>query len=432
MNAGPLHGTVAVEGGHDVWPFLLPAGTTVDDTHIAVSSSGVRMHYKDGAVRLCATSGLWNAPLGFGNAAITDSIMRALSEAPYLSLFRSVHQPAENAASALLDFAGRSRYRRVIFSTSGGASNDAVMKLVRQFWHTGGSPERQLVVGLQGSYHGTMYGSQSLSGDDLLQPVYSMDRRSIRHVAHDDAGAQLEALMRREGKRTAALVVEPVLGSGAQALSPEFLAKVQELREEFGFLLVADEVATGFWRTGPKFASHAWEHSPDILITSKALTNGTLPAAAILVADRIARRLEGPQATFVHGETQAGTPVTCAAIIATLEEMERLRVPDLVGHLGGRLRALGGRLELNPYVATTSGAEAFMGIHLRDADGAPLTGAEVMSVVAAIFEQGVIVHPGPSCIQLLPAYVYEDADVLALEAGVSKGIDSHFARRQQS
>ncbi|MGO4453404.1 daptide-type RiPP biosynthesis aminotransferase [Arthrobacter sp. RAF14] len=423
--------TFASDLGHsvdrqDVWPFLLPSASKIDDRRTALSSSGVTVRYKDGTQRLCAASGLWNAPLGFGNAFITESIERALREASYLTLFRSVHQPAEDAASVLLDRAGRGRYGKVIFSTSGGAANDAVMKLVRQYWHAKGAPERQLVIGLHGSYHGTMYGSQSLSGDDLLQSVYAVDRRTIRHVAHDDGGTQLEALVRREGRRVGAVVLEPVLGSGAHALPAEFLAKVQELRDEVGFLLVADEVATGFWRTGPMFASEVWEKAPDALIASKALTNGTLPAAAILVGHQIVQQMKAANATFVHGETQAGTPVTCAAIIATLHEMDRIQVSSLVERLSLELSDGLENLMRRSNVTAVSGRGLFRGIHLRHLNGDVLSGAEVMDVVGSIFDHGVIVHPGPSSIQLLPAYIYGSSGIREMLARIDGGLAAYF------
>src|SRR5690606_19135764 len=119
------------------------------------------------------------------------------------------HRLAADAADALVDLAGAETYERVIFSTSGGAANDAMMKLVRQYWAVVGDTRRTIVVGLRGSYHGTMYGSHALSGDALLQPLYALDRRGIRHVAHDDDGEQLDLLLQREGSRIAAVVLEP-------------------------------------------------------------------------------------------------------------------------------------------------------------------------------------------------------------------------------
>lgn len=215
-----------------LWASLVPADTVFMEKDVAIGAKGHRIEYADGSTRLCATSGLWNVPLGYGNPVISDAVTKAMHDASYLSLFRVPHRYAEDAAEALIEVANPRRYKRVIFSTSGGAANDAAMKLCRQYWNQNGNSSRSIVVGLRGSYHGTMYGSHALSGDDLLQSAYSVDRRSIRHVAHHDEGEQLETLLKREGSRVAAVVVEPVLGSGAYALSGTFVDRLLSLREK--------------------------------------------------------------------------------------------------------------------------------------------------------------------------------------------------------
>ncbi|MEV7608198.1 daptide-type RiPP biosynthesis aminotransferase [Microbacterium sp. NPDC089320] len=405
-----------------LWPAMLPADTTFSPDQVAVGASGNRIEFADGSVRLCATSGLWNVPLGFGNQAVAEAVNRAMHDASYLSLFRAPHRYAEVAADALIEIANPGRYRRVIFSTSGGAANDAAMKLTRQFWAQQGRGSRTLVVGLKGSYHGTMYGSHALSGDDLLQSAYSVDRRSVRHVSHSDDGEELDALLTREGSRVAAVVVEPVLGSGAHALSDAFVSRLLSLREKHGFLLVADEVATGFGRTGTMFATDDWPAAPDALILSKALTNGAAGAAAILVGPRIASAFERGGWTFVHGETQAGTPASAAAVIAVIAELHRIDVEATATALAADLSSLTTRLTADGLVAEVTGSGCFLGLVLRDRRGGALSGEEVLRVVADIADNGVLVQPGPSAIELIPAYGFDSGELLEVETAVRAGV----------
>lgn len=405
--------------GHSVWTALAPAGSTV---FRAASARGVRVTGADGRRYLCADSGLWNVPLGYGNPVIADAVARALHDSSYLPVFRSSHVGAESAASALLALAG-GRYRRVVFSTSGGAANDAAMKLVRHYWHLREAPQRRLVIGLEGSYHGLTHGSHALSGDALLHDVYALDRRSVRHVPFDDGGERLEALLRREGSRVGALVLEPVLGSGCRVVPDEFLRRVQELREQYGFLLVADEVATGFHRTGPLFASERWSPAPDVLVLSKALTHGSCAAAVLLVGESIVSVADRSEAVFVHGETQAGTPSTCAAILATLAEFERREAGLLAAGVGDQLDRLADRLLRSPLVTEVTGAGCFRGVHLRHADGSALSGSEVTALVTSVREAGVLVHPGPSAIQLVPAFVFDDENIGELESTLLTAFD---------
>lgn len=407
---------------HALWPSMLSADATFTRDRVAVGAVGNTIAFADGSTRLCATSGLWNVPLGFGNPAVSEAVDKATRDASYLSLFRAPHRYAEEAAEALVALADPLRYSRVIFATSGGAANDAAMKLARQYWWQRGSTSRSLVVGLKGSYHGTMYGSHALSGDELLQSVYSVDRRSVRHVAHSDDGEELEALMRREGDRVASVVVEPVLGSGAHALSDAFVSRLLALREKHGFLLVADEVATGFGRTGTMFATDSWAAAPDVLILSKALTNGATGAAALLVGARVAGEFAGGGWTFVHGETQAGTPACAAAIIAVIDELHRIDVERMTRELADDLSHLASSLASEGLVSEVTGRGCFVGLGIRDAAGGTLSGAEVLRVVSTIAQNGVLVHPGPSAIQLIPAYGFDAGELLRVESAVGEGL----------
>jgi adenosylmethionine-8-amino-7-oxononanoate aminotransferase len=415
-------GNCAMTIPHALWPSMLPADATFTRDLVAVGAIGNTVEFADGSTRLCATSGLWNVPLGFGNPAVAEAVDKATRDASYLSLFRTPHRYAEEAAEALVALANPLSYSRVIFSTSGGAANDAAMKLARQYWWQRGRTSRSLVVGLTGSYHGTMYGSHALSGDELLQSVYSVDRRSVRHVSHSDDGEELDALMKREGDRVASVVVEPVLGSGAHALSDAFVSRLLALREKYGFLIVADEVATGFSRTGRMFATDTWAAAPDALILSKALTNGAMGAAALLVGPRVATAFVGGGWTFVHGETQAGTPACTAAIVAVADELRRIDAETVTRELAADLSRLASRLASDGLVSEVTGRGCFVGLGIRDAEGDTLSGAEVLRIVSIIAQNGVLVHPGPSAIQLIPAYGFDADELLRVDSAVREGL----------
>ena len=198
-----------------------------------------------------------------------------------------------------------------------------MMELVRHYQALRGEDSRDVVVGLRNSWHGLTYGSFALTGQPLGQDVYRVDRSKVRHVSHEDV-AELVELLEREGDKIAAIILEPVLGTGAHPVSDELLEAIEDLRAQYGFLVVADEVATGFGRTGSYFASQNWPFKPDVMITSKGLTNGTCAASAIVVSHDVCEMFERTDAVLFHGETQAGSPISCAAMIATIAEMERL------------------------------------------------------------------------------------------------------------
>jgi adenosylmethionine-8-amino-7-oxononanoate aminotransferase len=317
----------------------------------------------------------------------------------------------------------------VLFSTSGSAANDLVMKVTRQWAQLRGERGRRLVVGVRGSYHGLTYGSHALSGDDLGQEAYGVDRRLVRHVA-PGAVEDLRDLCEREGDRICAFVLEPVLGSGCHEIPESYIGEVGRLADEYGFLVVADEVATGYHRCGPFTASAAWGRSPDLLVLSKGLTNGTCAASAVLAGPAVTDEFDRTDAVLIHGETQAGTPVTAAAIMAVLRlagacdaagDQERIaarldaRLQELVGVAAGAV--------------SVTGRGCFRGVAVSDITGVALSSSSVMSLVDAVREAGAIVHPAPHGVQLVPAFTYTDDQVDTLVGAVTAGLDRLWHRR---
>jgi len=395
-----------------------------------VRARGTEILFADGRWRTCGTSGLWNVNLGYGNKPIADAIAAALLDASYLTLFRSAHEPAIRASRALLDLCGADHFGRVIYSTSGSAANDLVMKLVRQYWSLHRQFRRRVVVGFRNSYHGLTYGSHGLTGSPLGQSYYSVDQSLVRHVSHTDP-AELEQLLAAEGQQVAALVVEPVLGTGAFEVGQPMLDAIQRLREHYGFLLVADEVATGFGRTGTYFASARWQVPPDVLIVSKGLTNGTCAVAAVLASDQICERFERSDAALTHAETQAGTPATSAAIIATIEQMDELNAIERGRGVAAQLTGIISGLSDHPLVTGTGGVGCFRAIRLSY-EGEPLDGPAITEVVEAIRAHDALVQPGPGCIQLVPALVMDDGSLSRLAAAVRAGLDSTYEALAQA
>lgn len=394
----------------------------------AVSAQGTRVTFADGQTRLCGTSGLWNVNLGYGNEAIATAVAEALREASYLSCFRYENVYARQAADALIELAGAGHFQRVAFSTSGGAANDLAMKIARHYDALRSARPRKMIVSLQGSYHGLTFGGYALTGEDLGQRVNGVDQRLIRHVPPNDPEA-LANLLARQGSQIAAMVVEPMLGSGAIPLTEEYVAELLRLRDQYGFLLVADEVATGFGRTGRWFASHAWPAPPDLMIVSKGLSNGAAAVAAVLISAPVAEAFERAGVFPIHAETQAGTPPSCAAITATIEQMHALDAVAAAARLSKSLdEALTRLVADHPHVTATTGVGCFRSVRVCGADGTPLAQTEVPELVAAIRSEGAIVHPGPHGFQLVPTLTYTEQEVAELLDCVSRGLERYFTQ----
>ena len=407
-----------------LWPYLIPPSSHGDDRLCATGAQGHRVTFADGRTVLDGDSGLWNVNLGYDNPRIAEAVAEAARNASYLGAFRFENVYARRAAEDLVRVCGPDHYSRVLFSTGGGVANDAVMKLARLYHAVQGAPQRNLVVALRGSFHGLTFGGFALTGEDLGQRVYGVDQRLIRHVTPNDT-AELGRLMAAFGRQVAAMVVEPVIGTGTVPLDEEYVAALVRLRDEHGFLLVADEVATGFGRTGSYFASESWPSLPDVLVTSKGLTNGACPASALVVSHGVAQALTEHDTVFAHAETQGATALACAAVSATIAEMERLDAVAAGRDVAAWLhRELTDLVERHPLVTGATGTGCFRSLRLVHPAGGDLTGVDVAGLVARIREAGAIVHPGPSGIQLVPALTYRREEVTELVTCVEAGLES--------
>ncbi|MFF3940621.1 daptide-type RiPP biosynthesis aminotransferase [Streptomyces phaeofaciens] len=407
-----------------LWPYLIPPSAHGKDADCAVSARGHRITFADGSEVLDADSGLWNVNIGYGNEAIVAAVAEAAATGSYLHSFRFENTYARKAADDLLQVCGPGHYGRVLLSSGGGVANDAAMKLVRHYHALKGHPRRNLVVALRGSFHGLTFGGFALTGEDLGQRVYGVDQRLIRHVTPNDVD-ELTALIARSGQQIAAVVVEPVLGTGTVPLTDEYLAALVRLRDETGFLLVADEVATGFGRTGTFFASQSWPGQPDVLLSSKGLTNGTCPASAVVFSHEIADAFTEHDAILTHAETQGGSSVPAAAVSAAIAEMHRLDAVVAGRRVAARLDdAITDLVARHPLVTGASGRGCFRTLRIGGPGGHRLSPPGVAHLVGAVRRAGAIVHPGPAGIQLVPSLTYSDAEVDELMTCVESGLDS--------
>jgi adenosylmethionine-8-amino-7-oxononanoate aminotransferase len=389
----------------------------------ATGAKGNTITFADGSEALCGISGLWNASLGYGNQAVAAAINDANLNAATLPIFRRGSAYSREAAARLLEFALPHAYASVFYATSGSSALDAVVKLSRQFHDITGNPKRRRILSFTGSYHGVTMGAMAVTGSYLFQDVYQVDQRLHIKIPYDDQGA-LDIVMKRFGPEIAAVIMEPVLGSGTLPVPEGIVESVYGYREAEGFLVVADEVATGFHRTGPRFASHQWTQ-PDVLVVSKALTNGTCAASALLLGQRVFDTLDEAQQVFWHGETQAGSPQSCAAIIATLEEIERLNVEESAARVGQRLADFVAGLErLSPRVRGF-GRGCFRAVQLFDDDGELIGTDQVMDLVGECRRRGAIVQPSPGALQFVPALTYPDAELDVL-FGRIQGVVADF------
>lgn len=384
--------------------FLSRPSLYVKSAVLPISANGYVINYADGHSALCGTSGVWNTALGYGNKAIAEAIHQAALDASYLSLFRTSNYYAEQAAEQLLQLS-KWDYKKILFSTSGSAAVDTALKICRFRDALQNRFSRKLVVSIRGSYHGMTLAAMSVGGQDLGQKIHQISQSNIRLIDRWNPN-DIVKLLQISGDQINAVIIEPVLGSGTLPVNTKVIQEIIKGRSLYGYSIIADEVATGFGRTGPMYASEEWNEQPDLLITSKALTNGTIAASAIFISKDLYSIFECNDVPIYHAETQAGSPISCAAISATIKQFASLDVLsqglNVSQHVTNWLEYFSESFR----GCFREGVGCFQSLHLVNGDGDELASESISSIVEHCRASGATVYPGPSAIQFIPALTY--------------------------
>ena len=314
----------------------------------------------DGRKYLDGVSSLWCNVHGHRVPEIDEAVRRQLDRMAHSTFLGLTHVPGIRLAERLVATAPAG-LSRVFFSDSGSEAVEIALKVAYQYWQQRGKASKKAFVTLDGAYHGDTVGAVSLGGIDLFHKAYKpllfktiqlpstyayrWPRSPSLEACGDAVLRKLAAVLRSRARRIAAVVIEPkVQGAAGIILQPEgFVRRVRELTRKHGVLLIADEVATGFGRTGRMFAVDHEAVAPDLMAVAKGLTGGYLPLAATLATEEIFSAFRGGFGrTFFHGHTYTANPLACAAALASLDLFEARQV---IAGLPAKVEALRGSLE---------------------------------------------------------------------------------------
>ena len=294
-----------------------------------VRAEGMYVFDQDGKRYADLCSGLWNMPLGYSNERIKSHVKKQLEKLPFSNLLAFFSDIQEQYAQRLIDWMGDFAY--VLYTCSGSEAIEAAIKTCRKYQALKNRPERKKIAAFSLSYHGTSYGAMSVSGiDQILARDYAPLLSDISWLplpadwnSEKEWTENIDCLFQKNGEQLAGFLVEPVLASGGVIPVPvPVLEHLQNRCQEYGTLLVVDEVATGFGRTGVPFAYQRAGLSPDLVCLSKAINNGYLPLGALLYGRTCAEIFTQKQACLEHFSTQGGNAVAVAAAMGLLECMQ--------------------------------------------------------------------------------------------------------------
>lgn len=352
----------ALDSAHFLHPFTDHGDLATRGARVITKADGIYIWDSEGHQILDAMSGLWCVNAGYGRRELADAAHQQMMMLPfYNSFFQTTNVPAVKLAAKLAQLApevGGRRFQHVFFSSSGSESNDTNVRMARRYWDLLGQPQRKVIISRHNAYHGSTMAGASLGGMSGMHAQGDLPIPNITHIdqpyffengrpGETEAEFGIRAARWLEEKilaigpdKVAAFIAEPVQGAGGVIIPPAtYWPEVQRIVDQYGILLIADEVICAFGRLGHWFAYEKFGIRPDLITFAKAVTSGYIPLGGVMVGDRVAKVLIEQGGEFNHGYTYSGHPVACAVALANLELMEREELPRKV------------REDIGPYLA---------------------------------------------------------------------------------
>jgi adenosylmethionine-8-amino-7-oxononanoate aminotransferase len=392
------------------------------------SAKGVRIRLADGRELVDGMASWWCAIHGYGHPAIDRAVRAQLDEMAHVMFGGLTHVPAVGLAERLIDLCP-APMQHVFFSDSGSVSVEVAIKMAIQYWFAAGRTEKSRLLTIRGGYHGDTFGAMAVcdpvSGmHEQFRPVMPEhlfaprpETRFGEPLRTGDAES-FEQLIRAHHEELAAVILEPIVqgAGGMWFYSADYLRHVAALCEELDVLLVLDEIATGFGRTGRMLACEHADVCPDILCLGKAMTGGTVSLAATLTRSRVARGISAGGGVLMHGPTFMANPLATAAACASIDLL-------LAGDWAGRVSAI--ETQLRSELQPLAGHPRVRDVRVLGAIGVVQT-REPVSVArlqAHFVEQGVWIRPFNDLIYLMPPYVVTPSDVSQLTQAIGGALD---------
>jgi len=390
---------------------------------VLVGGEGALLRDSEGREYIDGNSSIWTNIHGHNHPKINAAIHAQMRRAAHTSFLGFTNPPAIQLAGELVELFAPDTLTRVFFSDDGSTAIEVAIKMAAQYWQLRGEPHRKQFVSFTNAYHGDTTGAASLGGVRIFHERFATWQFPARHIGG------VEELDSLNAKEIAAVVIEPLVqGSAGMRLWPSgMLSALRRWCDECGVLLIADEVMTGFGRTGTMFACEQENVVPDFMALAKGLTAGYMPLAATLTKESIFEAFLGTyaeQKTFYYGHSYTANQLGCAAALASLQVFREETVLDGLRRKITLLSDLLAALSQQSHVASVRQCGFISGIEIGDTSGKPYDVNLQMGarVCMAARKHGLLTRPIRDTIVLLPPYCIEVSELRRAVDAISLAI----------
>jgi adenosylmethionine-8-amino-7-oxononanoate aminotransferase len=421
-----------------VWhPFTQHA--TEGDPIVIARAKGASLFDADGNEILDLVSSWWTCTHGHSHPKLNAALAEQAARFEHVMFAGFTHEPAVNLATALAELLPGD-LSRVFFSDDGSTSVEVALKIAYQYWINVGEPRRQILVGFDGGYHGDTLGAMSLGrGSQFFSPFRDLMCKVVvlpcpATFEGDDAADEreagalsaFEALIRDRGQSVAGLIIEPLLqGAGGMRLCrPSFLKRLVEIARAAGILVIFDEVATGFGRTGTMFAMEQAGVVPDLVCLSKGLTSGYMPLAATVAREAIFEAFLGEsfERALPHGHSFTANPLACSVALASLALFKEEKPLERIARINKGHKAALAELVARPDVTRPRLTGSIFAFDVKTAGG--YQSAESRRLRDWYLAHGLNIRPLGPTIYLMPPYCITDEELTRAYSGLVEGLDA--------
>lgn len=424
----------------NIWHPFTQAGHDPEPIPVC-RAEGVYLETADGRRILDAISSWWVNIHGHAHPKIAAAVAEQARRLEHVIFAGFTHEPAEELAARLKSFLPPP-LEHIFFSDDGSTAVEVALKLAVQYWRNLGRPAKRRIVALEHAYHGDTAGAMSVSDDSPFTAAFDALRLPVlrtpsaycfrcpmglkRETCSIDCVEPLAKLLAEQAGEIAAVIVEPLLqGAGGMIVHPEeFLQRIRALTAKHGVLLIADEVLTGFGRTGKMFACDRAGVVPDMMCLSKGLTGGFLPLAATVVAGFVfdAFRSADRSRSFFHGHSYTGNPIACAAANASLEIFRSEPVFDRVAAIENIHKERLSRLKEHPVSGDVRWIGSVGALELEVPDSGYLSSLRPV-LYRFYLERGVLLRPLGNIVYVLPPYVIRAEELCRVYDVIEESLD---------